>query len=79
MINRNLKQYDAVNKKRRPNYCYSASLDTISIKNLPVDHSVFLTASSCYVYTNFRPGSELDPIQCEQCSGKSNRTGPVWS
>ena len=24
---------------------------------------------------DFRPDSEIDPIHCEQCSGKSNRTG----
>ena len=24
---------------------------------------------------DFRSGSEIDPIQCEQCLGKSNRTG----
>ena len=28
---------------------------------------------------DFRSGSRIDPIQCEQCLGKSNRTGPVWS
>ena len=28
---------------------------------------------------DFRSGSGIDPIQCEQCLGKSNRTGPVWS
>ena len=29
--------------------------------------------------TDFRSGSEIDPIQCEQCSEKSNRTGPIRS
>ena len=28
---------------------------------------------------DFRSGSGIDPIQCEQCLGKSNRTGRVWS
>ena len=32
------------------------------------------------LYRNdFRSGSGIDPIQCEQCLGKSNQTGPVWS
>ena len=28
---------------------------------------------------DFRSVSETDQIQCEQCSGKSNHTGPVRS
>ena len=39
-----------------------------------------------YVQTMFRlywidleAGSEIDPIQCEQCSGKSNLTRPIRS
>ena len=28
---------------------------------------------------DFRSGSGIDPIQCEQYLGKSNWTGPVWS
>ena len=31
----------------------------------------------CWI--DFRSGSGIDPIQCEQCLGKSNRTGPVSS
>ena len=34
---------------------------------------------SYYNRIDFWSGSGIDPIQCEQCLGKSNRTRPVWS
>ena len=46
-------------------------------------HSRFIQCSFKAMFTlywiDFRSRSEIDPIQCEQCSGKSNRIGPISS
>ena len=42
-----------------------------------VAHSKIVAKAMFTLYRiDFLSGSEIDPIQCEQCSGKSNQTGP---
>ena len=55
--------------------CVAPTLNALSTSGILTTYEAMFTLYRI----DFRSGSEIDPIQCEQCLEKSNRTGPVWS